>query len=60
MIFKYSKLSTKSAKTYKVKNQKITISVIGSHDSDEKVDKIAHKVGRIVCRSWVEYWFVVA
>ena len=33
-----------------VKNQKITISVIGSHDCSGEVVQLAHKVGRIVAK----------
>ena len=31
-----------------INNQKITISVIGGHDIDSKVERIAHKVGEII------------
>ena len=33
-----------------MRTQKITISVIGGHDSNDKVDQIAHKIGNIIAK----------
>lgn len=34
-----------------MRTQKITISVIGGHDIDEKVEQIAHEIGKIVAKN---------
>ena len=33
-----------------MRNQKITISVIGGHEISDKVEKIAHKVGHAIAK----------
>jgi len=33
-----------------MKNQKITISVVGGHDVDQEVEQLAHKIGKIIAK----------